>query len=559
MALSRGALYGIIIVVVILVIAAAYFLTLPPAPTPTTPTATPTATTPTVTTPTATTPVVEYKRTLVIGTDLDNQALDVQQAIWTTLANWYAFSPLVAFDQNRNVVTDLAESYEIQEGGKVLIVKLPKDLKFPITNNPLNARTVNESVYRYRRLSPYSTDWIELNHTEIIDDYTIKFVFNNPPGPLWAVITSDYGAPVDVEYAKKVGDSEFNAHPIGAGPFVIKEWVKGSQTILVPNPNYKTNLPFVENKGPNPYLDQVIIRVITDDLTRVNEFLAGNIDILAAVPPQYVNKLKADPNTILYEFAYGGYHFMIFNLEKPQFKDKNVRKAIYLALNRDDFATVNDYTTEPQYSFISPGMLCYNSTIEEYARKNLGYNLEEAKRLLDEAGWKMTPDGVRKKGDVVLSFVLDVPNDNPRLRKIAPIIQEQLSKIGIKVELREYEQHYIREKVWRKDFEAALNVFAWVDPDGDMAYWLHSRRAANSTYVNPEVDKLFDAGMRTFDLKERTKIYSKLQMILLEDLPVIPLQYPKQYVAVHKNVEGVKFVLHTSPLIYLNDVKVRKS
>jgi peptide/nickel transport system substrate-binding protein len=134
MALSRGALYGIIIVVVILVIAAAYFLTLPPAPTPTTPTATPTATTPTVTTPTATTPVVEYKRTLVIGTDLDNQALDVQQAIWTTLANWYAFSPLVAFDQNRNVVTDLAESYEIQEGGKVLIVKLPKDLKFPITN-----------------------------------------------------------------------------------------------------------------------------------------------------------------------------------------------------------------------------------------------------------------------------------------------------------------------------------------------------------------------------------------------------------------------------------------
>ncbi|MGC8937245.1 MAG: ABC transporter substrate-binding protein, partial [Candidatus Methanomethylicaceae archaeon] len=408
------------VLVLLIAIGAVYILTQPPSPA---------------------APKEEYRRSIVIGTDLDNQALDVQQATWTTYANWYAFSPLVAFDTNRSIVPDLAESFEIKEGGKVLIIRLPKDLKFPITNDPLNARTLNESVYRYIRLSPYSTDWIQLNHTEILDDYTLKFVFNNPPGPLWAVLTSEYGAPVDVEYAKKVGDQEFNAHPIGAGPFMIKEWVKGSYTVLTPNPNYKTNLPFVENKGPNPYLDEVIIRVITDDLTRVNEFLAGHLDILTSVPTQYVGKLRTDPNTLLYEFPYGGYHFMIFNLEKPQFRDKNVRKAIYLALNRSEFAVVNDFTTRPQFSFISPGMLCYNSTIEEYARTNMGYNLEEAKKLLDEAGYKMTPEGVRKKGNITLEFTLDVPYDNPRLKKIAPIIQEQLSKIGIRVQLREYEQH----------------------------------------------------------------------------------------------------------------------
>ena len=543
---SRALLLVAVLVVVLIVAGALYLLMQPqvtPTPTPSEKTATPRE---------------EYRKTLVIGVELDNQALDVQQAEWTTLANWYAFSSLVAFDPERNVVTDLAESYEIQDDGRALIVRLPRDLKFPRTNNPLNAHSLNESVYRYIRLSPYSTDWIELNHTEILDDYTIKFVFNNPPGPLWAVLTSEYGAPVDSEYAKKVGDQEFNAHPIGAGPFMIKEWVKGSHTILIPNPNYRTNLPFVENKGPNPYLEEVIIRVITDELTRVNEFIAGNIDILAAVPVQYIGTLKKDPNTVLHEFPYGGYHFMIFNLEKPQFADKSVRKAIYLALNRTEFVIANEYTVEPQYSFISPGMLCHNETLESYARSSLSYDVEKARRLLDEAGWKMTAEGVRRKGEVTLSFTLDVPYDNPRLKRIAPIIQRQLADLGIRVELREYEQHYIREKVWRKDFEAALNVFAWLDPDGDMAYWLHSERAANSTYLNPEVDDLFDQGMRTFDLKERTEIYSRLQRILLEDLPVIPLQYPKQYVAIRKNVEGVKLTLHTSIYIYLNDVKVRK-
>lgn len=539
----------ILVVVVLIAIAGVSYILMQPQ-------VTPTGTTPGETIPVP--PKEEYRRTLVIAVDLDNQALDVQQAEWTTLANWYAFSSLIAFDPERNIVSDLAEGYEIGEGGKALIIRLPKDLRFPQTNNPLNAHSLNESVYRYIRLSPYSTDWIELNHTEILDDRTVKFVFNNPPGPLWAVLTSEYGAPVDVEYAKKVGDQEFNAHPIGAGPFMIKEWVKGSHTTLIPNPNYRTNLPFVDNKGPNPYLDQVVIRVITDDLTRVNEFISGNVDILAAVPTQYIETLKKDPNTVLHEFPYGGYHFMIFNLEKPQFADKNVRKAIYLAINRDEFVITNDYTVEPQYTFISPGMLCYNGTLEEHARKSLAYNLEEARRLLEEAGWKMSAEGVRKKGGVALSFTLDVPYDNPRLKRIAPVIQRQLAEVGIKVELREYEQHYIREKVWRKDFEAALNVFAWLDPDGDMAYWLHSGRAANSTYVNPRVDELFDQGMRTFDLSERTKIYSKLQEILLEDLPVIPLEYPKQYVAVRKNVEGVKFTLHTSILIYLNDVKVKK-
>jgi len=520
-----------VVILVVVIASAAYYLTLPRAP------------------------PVAYRRTLVIGVSTDNQALDPQQASWTTLVNWYAFSGYVGFDQQRNVVPDLAQSYEIQDGGRALIIKLPTDLKFS-SGNPLTAEVAKEVVERYVRLSPYSTDWMELNHTEIVDDNTVKFVFNHPPGPLWAVLASEYGAPVDVETAKKLGDEQFNAQPVGAGPFIIKEWVKGSQTVLIPNPNYRTSLPFVNNKGPITNLDQVTIRVIPDDLTRVNEFLAGDVDILAAVPPELVGTIAKDPNSVLHEFAYGGLDYLALNLEKTPLDDLNVRKAIYLAMNNQEFVQANSNTTEAWYSFISRGMLCSNSTVEDMAKTTYSYNLAEANGLLDAAGWAMGGDGYRHKGGQTLTFTLDVPTDMAALRNIAPVIQAQLAKAGIKIDLKEYEYHYIRAKIWNKNFDAALNVWAWVDPDGDEAYWLHSQRAHNATYINPEVDQLFDQGMMTFDLKQRTEVYSRLQLILLRDLPGIPLQYSKSYVAVRNNVEGIVFSLHTSPLIYLNDVRV---
>ncbi|MCS7103545.1 MAG: hypothetical protein NZ992_06665, partial [Candidatus Korarchaeum sp.] len=98
----------IALVILIVVIGVSYVLMQPQV------TPTPTGVTRNETTPAP--PKEEYKRTLVIAVDLDNQALDVQQAEWTTLANWYAFSSLVAFDPERRIVTDLAESYEIEEG-----------------------------------------------------------------------------------------------------------------------------------------------------------------------------------------------------------------------------------------------------------------------------------------------------------------------------------------------------------------------------------------------------------------------------------------------------------
>jgi len=226
------------------------------------------------------------------------------------------------------------------------------------------------------------------------------------------------------------------------------------------------------------------------------------------------------------------------NVLKEPLNDVRVRKAIMLAINRDEIATVLEGNVLPWYSFLSPSNLCFNKTVEELAEKLYAYNLEKAKELLKEAGWiDSDGDGIVDKNGVPLKLTLLSAVDDPALKKAAPIIQAHLAKIGIAIEIKEYTYDYVRSLTREWNFELALRRFSWADPD-ILIYLVHSEYG-NYTYSNPEVDKLLELGRGVVDMIERTKVYSKVQEILLEDLPLIPLFVLKEYTAVNKNVKGL--------------------
>ena len=499
-------------------------------------------------------PKVQYKRTLTIAIPEEPEGLDVQQVSWTNEAHWPIYQPYMAFDENMNVVLDLAESASMDNN--TIIIKLPEDAKFS-NGNPITAQTVADSIERYRQLSPYGSDYELVEDYEIINETTIKIIFSGPPTYVWYNdLTNEYGAVVDVETAKEVGDDAFNLKPIGAGPYKVKEWVQGSHVVLERNEFYKTNLPFVENKGPNPYIDEIIIRFIPEDLTRISELEAGNVEIVRGVPVDAISSLRENPDVTLYETITPGIEYIMINLKKPPLDDVRVRQAMMYAIDRDAIVTTLENTVLPCYSYMSPSMLAYNASLEEYAESTYAYNLEKAKSLLEEAGWVDTDkDGIVDKDGQPLELELLVPNDEPKLKRIGPLLQSQLAQIGIKVNIREFAFYYIRDRTRNWDFELACRFYSWFDPAGVLPYLLHSEMG-NYTYSNPEVDELIEYDRETvLSPVERTEVWSKIQLLALNDTPWIPLFINKDYTAVRKTVEGL-LVMPPFASLYFNDARV---
>ena len=549
----------LIAIIVIIAVAATVglVLTRKPAPPVTTPTPTMTSPSPTpASTPTAVSPKPK-KMTLVIVTAGEPEGLDIQQVESSGIVHSLIYQPLGAFDPDLNVVPDLASELILDVEGSAIIAKIPKDAKFS-NGDPIDAYVVKATVERYLNLSPYAGDWAMLDHIEVLDKYTIKFVFNGSPNYVWTVnIPTEWGGIVNVKVAEEVGNAKFNELPIASGPFKVKEWVHGSHIILVKNEYYRTNLPFVKNHGP-PKIDEVIVRFIADDLTRASEFLAGKADIMLDVPVDVVDELKKNPNVKLYKVIDTGIHYIQVNVRKPPLDDLRVRQAIMYAINRSAIAEALEDTVIPWYTFMSPTQMCFNKSVEEWAEKYYAYNPEKAKKLLAEAGWVDTDgDGIVDKDGKPLVLELLVPTDIPKLKRIAPLIQSMLAQVGIKVELREFKSEYIGDRIEKWDFELALYTHSFHEPAGILPYIWHSE-LGNLTYSNPEVDKLLEEDMnKPHTPEERVKLYTKVQMHLLHDLPGIPLFVDISYIAVWNWVKNL-YVIPPYGTLYLNDAEVVK-
>ena len=499
----------------------------------------------------------ERKTTLVIAIPEEPEGLDVQQVDWSNEVHDLIFQPFMSFNATMGMVPDLATNAVM--AGNNITIYLPPDAKFS-NGDPVTAEIVKDSIERYRRLSPYGSDYEAVVDYEIIDSHTLKIICNVPPVYIWYNdIPVTFGCVVNTNVASQVGDANFNLNPVGSGPYKVKEWVHGSYVLLERNEYYKTNLPFVQNKGPNPYIDYVMIRFIPEDLTRISELLAGNVHIVRGVPSDAVADLKANPDVTLYESITPGITYIMINVKRPPLDDVRVRKALIYAINRNEIKTTLEDTVLPCYSYMSPTMLAYNASVEEYASQIYAYNLDTARSLLAEAGWTDTNgDGIVDKDGQPLSLELLIPYDEPKFKKIGPLIQAKLASIGINVVYQEFSYDYIRTKTREWDFDLAGRFYSWFDPAGILPYLLHSTMG-NYTYSNPEIDSLFEEDRSTaLSPSERTALYTRVQNILLEDAPWVPLYIDITYTAVRKNVEGL-IVMPPFATLFIQDVKIKEA
>ena len=325
-----------------------------------------------------------------------------------------------------------------------------------------------------------------------------------------------------LENAGDLNKAPFNRAPIGTGPFKFKEWQVAEALIFDANPNYYRG---------KPVLDSIIYKIVPEQSLLLTQLKNGELDIASNIAFSNLEQVQSIEGMRAVIRPTNVWEHMDFNLDNVLFQDPLVRKAIATAIDRQ--AIVNDVlkgVAAPAYGDQSPLSWAYKPLQQPSNR-----DVNAARELLAQAGWTPGPDGIMVKATKKLAFTLAAPNGNRQREQTAQKIAEQLKEAGIAVTVQPIDtQLFFSDVLKNRRFETA--IYAWVassDPD-NLNLW-HSRKipsrangAEGQNYPgwrNPEIDKLTELGIKTVDMNARKEIYFRIQDILREDCPVVPLYF----------------------------------
>jgi peptide/nickel transport system substrate-binding protein len=314
---------------------------------------------------------------------------------------------------------------------------------------------------------------------------------------------------------KEITQSPLQRKPIGTGPYRFSEWKTGEKIVLDSYHEYFEG---------RPYIDRVLTKVIPDLATTFLELKAGRLDQMGLTPLQYTRQTDSEwfrNNFNKYKYLAFGYSYLGYNLQDWKFKDKKVRQALTIAINRDSIVQgvllgLGAVADTPY----KPDTYWYNSNVKKFP-----YDPEKAKQMLFEAGWTDTDgDGIIDKGGKPFEFTIITNHGNDIRKNAATIIQKDLKQVGISVKIRVIEwAAFLKNFINKRNFEACL--LGWsigIDPS-QIDIW-DSRKIGEKelnfiNYQNPDVDRLLELGASTYDLKERKKYYDEFQEIIAEEQP----------------------------------------
>lgn len=379
-----------------------------------------------------------------------------------------------------------------------------------------------------------------IDKIEIIDDYTIAFKLKYPyPNFLTSTMTTGI-IPAHIFRGTDINTNPANHQPVGTGPFILKEWNHNDHATFVAREDY--------HRG-RVYLDKVIYKIVANQNALLAACESGDIDG-AGIPKSEVERLqKVAPEKGLKVLSrwYFGYSYIGFNLQKDMFKDLRVRKALAISIYKPAIAEVAFFGQgKPATSTVPPGVKwAYNSNIPKYE-----YDIEQAKKLLTEAGWvDRDGDGIREKDGKELSFTIITNKGAVAREKVALLAQKFWKQIGVNCEVSFLNwSTFLTGKVLKKDFDAMVLGWSGRGPNPDDYPLFHSSQIDEGynfvSYSNETVDKLLFEARTIMDLERRKEIYHKVQRIIHDDYPYVFLVYPKANAVFDEKVRG----LNSNPL-----------
>lgn len=472
-----------------------------------------------------------------VGTDvdeLDPRTTDTQEG-YIVCANVY--DCLVMYDLGATTIRPgLAESWEISEDGLTYTFTLRQGVKFH-DGEDFNADAVlawynsidegaEGSQYDATRMvymADFITNWIDT--VEAVDEFTVRMTLPAPYAPLLANLAIPIASMISPA-AIAQGLDYVAVNPAGTGAFALADsadWVRDSQMTLQANPDYW---------GGAPKVDQLIIKVVPEGSTRLQQVEAGELDIAWALTPEDVERSRENPDLVVVEDAGLNTNNVEFNVTKEPFTAKEVRQALNYAVNKEELSEgLYNGNMVPAGGVLPPVDWAFNPDLVSYP-----YDPDKARELLAAAGF----DEGNPLTFVFMAYT--IPRGyNPVGDRLATAIQEYWSEVGVQAEIQTAEWTQYRADRRANMFQCSLA--GWQGDNGDPDNFLYSlldgasAGAGNSSfYDNPEVNDLLAQGQVVSAQEERIPIYHEAEQLIVDDAPWCFLGYQMHQVVTRANI-----------------------
>jgi peptide/nickel transport system substrate-binding protein len=493
-------------------------------------------------------------------TSLDPAFSKVQSNIW---ACNHIFNGLLQLDEKLNIQPDIAKSWTISPDAKTYTFTLRKDIYFQkhILFGNDSTRTVNASDFEYslNRLldekvaSPGGWVLQNVESFKAENDSIFEIKLIKPFPAFLGLMTMKYASVVPKEIVSHYG-SDFRSHPIGTGPFQLKLWEENVKLVLRKNPLFYEK----DEKGNAlPYLEAVAITFLPDKQSGFLQFIQGKLDFTSGLDPSYKDdiltqtgelqpKYKDEVNLITGPYLNTEYLGFRMDGDNKAVLDLRIRQAMNYGFDRQKMITYlrNNMGTPAVNGIIPTGLPSFNDA------KGYTYDSEKAKDLVNEYK-KATGD---KNPVIQLST-------NASYVDIGEFLQREWQKIGLDVQVDISPPSTLRQAIstgkvsffrasWIADYPDAENYLSLFysknfSPDGP-----------NYTHFkNEEFDRLYDQAFKETNDQKRFILYQKMDQIIIDEAPIIPLFYDKVARFTRKEVTG----LGINPLNLLSLKKVKKN
>jgi len=427
------------------------------------------------------------------------------------------YDSMTKIGRDGNFAGDLADRIE-RPTSTQLIFHLRRGVRFS-DGRELTARDVK---YTYDSvLDPVSRSLkrpglAELASIRVVDDYTVEITTKRPYAP--ALEMAQYGV---VPNGTPLPGEGGGSAPPGSGPFRLVRFTRDEAVVLVRNP-YRG---YPRGAAPG-----IVLKIVPDATVRALELTEGVCDFAEndSIQPDLIPYLAAQPDLRVVKTPGTTFQYLAFNFRDARLRDVRIRRAIGYAIDRQQIVdAMLRGTARVASGMLTPENWAYTGEVMRYR-----YDPAAAKRLLEDAGYA--------PGDPRLRFVYKT---TPEGRRLAEAIQAMLKRAGITVEIHTNEWATFFSDLVRGNFDLAPSQ--WVGINDPHQYYLvfDSRMVPpegynRGGYVNPEMDRLVEAGDITLDLKARRKIYAGVQQLAARDLPYVPLWWVDNVAVMNRRVSG---------------------
>ncbi|UUW90774.1 ABC transporter substrate-binding protein [Nocardioides sp. WV_118_6] len=395
---------------------------------------------------------------------------------------------------------NIAESMEPNADFTQWTMKLPSGLKFS-DGTPFDAAAVKFNMDRHLDPKTASTAASLLSSVESVEApdattvvFNLKHAYAGLPYAFAYDGSGTAGYIASPKALEEFGD-DYTSHAAGVGPYKLESWGPGKDTVLVRNPEYWGK--------DEPYLDKVQIRLIEDEQARFQALQAGDIDYSSTINPTIMLQAKNDASVNFVQGVGSDQDSIVLNTTKAPFDDIRIRKAVSMALDRDEIVDLTKEGMAAPAVNLFPKDDAFNND-----HQDPGFDLDEAKKLVDEYE-------AETGKDVSFTYMCR-PTVNT-----TDVIERQLAKAGMDVKVDVQESTTAVTNFIAGKYDAACWTMAgFLTPDLLPYRFFYSTGDLNSTgFANKEFDKLVDDARLTADPAKRKELWSAADGILTEELP----------------------------------------